>query len=395
MTHEGISIYTGKYTAIRTKDGVIREIREYDSAPPAPALLSRGMTDLQVNGYRGTDYSGDSLTLEAVEGLVAALFEAGTFRHLPTLITSSFEQTKNNLALLSGWLLENPRLRSAIPGFHLEGPFISKEDGARGAHDRNHARNPSVKELQAWQQAARGQIRLITVAPELPGMAAFIQEARSMGIQVAIGHTLASDAQIQEAAAAGAALSTHLGNGSPALLPRLNNPIWSQLAQDNLSATLIADGFHLPAPVLKSMVRSKEIHRVMLVSDVSPMGGLPPGQYNWGSTLVEVHPDGHLGVAGTEYLAGAGHLLNRCVQFFKDVTGCSLKEALLAASDRPAAFLNQGLSTGPFRIGEPADVLCVEEGPEQVKVVSGGGGDTWVNLAKTVIVNVLNDSHSL
>lgn len=374
MTHEGINIYTGKYTAIRTKDGVIQEIREYDSAPPAPALLSRGMTDLQVNGYRGTDYSGDNLTIEAVEDLVAALSETGTFRHLPTLITGSFEQTKNNLALLSQWLKERPQLRAAIPSFHLEGPYISGVEGARGAHDPRYARNPSVDELRAWQQAANGQIRLITLAPERQGAPELIREAISMGIRVAIGHTLATETEIQDAASAGATLSTHLGNGSPALLPRLNNPIWSQLAQDNLSATLIADGFHLPAPVLKSMVRAKEIHRVMLVSDVGPMGGLSPGQYNWGSTRVEVHPDGHLGVAGTEYLAGAGHLLNRCVRFFKEATGCSLKDAVLAATDRPAAYLGQALPTGPFRVGEPADVLCFREREAELEVVSQESG---------------------
>ena len=374
MIHEGKSIYTGKYTAIKTEGGVITAIMEYDSAPGSPAVLSRGFTDLQVNGYQGVDYSGSRLTVQDVEKVVAALYLAGTFRHLPTLITSSFEQTKNNLALLSQWLEKRPRLRAAIPGFHLEGPYISGVEGARGAHDPRHTRIPSIDELQAWQQAAQGQIRLITLAPELPGTPALIRAAINMGIRVAIGHTLASEGQIQEAVAAGATLSTHLGNGSPALLPRLNNPIWSQLAEDRLMATLIADGFHLPPAVLKSMVRAKQMHRVMLVSDVGPMGGLPPGRYQWGSTKVEVHPDGHLGVAGTEYLAGAGHLLNRCVQFFKETTGCSLQEALLAAADRPAAYLGQSLPQGPFRVGETADVLCVEEGGEKVEVVSGEAG---------------------
>ncbi|HSK69738.1 MAG TPA: amidohydrolase family protein [Candidatus Limnocylindria bacterium] len=372
MRFAGISAYTGKYTEIRTRDGRIEGIgaREAPAQGGPLPVLSRGLTDIQVNGYRGVDYSGEALSEEGMLQVVHDLARAGTLRHLPTLITGSRAQTRDNLRRISDAVERNTALKAAVAGIHLEGPYISGMDGARGAHDARHVRDPGIDELRDWQEAARGMVRLVTVAPEREGAPAFIRAAADMGITVALGHTLATGEQIEEAVRAGARLSTHLGNGSPAMLPRLRNHIWAQLANDELYASLIADGFHLPADTLKVFARAKGLGRVILTSDVGPMGGLAPGRYEWGNTSVEVHPDGHLGLAGTEYLAGAGHLLDRCVAFFREAVGCTLPEALAAASDVPVRFLGLDAGTGDFKIGEPADVVCLEEAPGRLRVLS-------------------------
>src|SRR5262249_28292297 len=146
------------------------------------------------------------------------------------------------------------RVANAVPGFHLEGPYISSEDGPRGAHPRPHVRAPDRAEFERLQEAAGGRIRLVTLAPESAAAIAFIEWLARRGIVVAIGHTAATAEQIHAAIAAGAKLSTHLGNGSHALLPRHDNYIWAQAAADQLWASLITDGHHLPAAVVRCLV---------------------------------------------------------------------------------------------------------------------------------------------
>ncbi len=380
MEIAGVSVYTGKYSVIRTENGRITHI----DTPAAPGgvlpFLARGFTDIQVNGYRGVDYSGEGLAEEGMLRLLRDLARAGALRHVPTIITGSHERTKENLGIIRRAVEGNALLRAAIPGIHLEGPYISEIDGARGAHDARYARNPDIGELRDWQVAADGLIRIITLAPEREGMGDFIRAAAGMGVRVALGHTLATGGQIREAVQAGASLSTHLGNGSPAMLPRLKNPIWAQLAEDRMFASVIADGFHLPPDTLRVFARAKGMGRVILISDAGPLGGYAPGKYAWGNIGVEVHPDGHLGLAGTEYLAGAGHLLDRCVAFFRQAAGCELREAVLAASDVPARFLGLRTGTGNFTVGETADVIRFMESDERLRVLSWASGD-WEETA--------------
>ncbi len=160
----------------------------------------------------------------------------------------------------------------------------------------------------------------------------------------AIGHTDAGPETVRKAVAAGAKLSTHLGNGSRATLPRLSNFLWEQLACDSLHASIINDGFHLPASVLRVMERAKGQERLILISDASPIGGLTPGVHKWGKMRVNVDEDGRLGLAGTPYLAGAGHLLDWDIPRFMQAAGVTLIEAVKLATINPRRFL--GLAEG-------------------------------------------------
>lgn len=294
-----------------------------------------GFLDIQVNGYRGIDYSSGTLEQEDVGKMVDMLALTGTTRHFPTIITGPSGTVLRNLKMLADTLAGDDQLRRAIPGVHLEGPFISPDDGPRGVHDPDHVRLPDFSEFQEWQAASKGLIRLITVAPERPGALEFIRKVTSEGVIVSLGHHAAEPEIIARAVEAGASLCTHLGNGSHANIPRLNNYIWEQLANDNLTASIIADGYHLPPSVLRVFVRAKKPEALILVSDVGPLGGLPPGIRSWGTVEVQIHEDGHLGIPGTGFLAGAGHLLDRCVAQAALHTDMSLSQAIQSCTTIP------------------------------------------------------------
>ena len=310
--------------------------------------FSVGLLDIQVNGYRRRDYSGETLETRHVGEMVDMLARAGTTRHFPTVITGDPAVTLRNLEMIAGAAGDDDDLRSAIPGIHMEGPFISREDGPRGVHDPAFVRHPDFSEFREWQSAAGGLIRLVTVAPEQPGAIDFIRRVADEGVVVSIGHHAADTETIEQAVTAGAVMVTHLGNGSHAVLPRLHNYIWEQLANDNLMASIIADGFHLPPPVMKVFVRAKGTASVILVSDVGFLGGLPPGRGKWGPVDVEIHEDGHLGIPGTRFLAGAGHLLDRGVGQAVLHTDMTLADAVRSCTVIPAGLF--GLEHEP----EPA-----------------------------------------
>ncbi len=359
MTVVGRSIFTGRPVSVEIEGSRIREVREGPDEHGLPSIAP-AFIDLQVNGYRGLDYSSPSFSLEEVEQIIRYLAASGTARHLPTIITSPQETIVRNLAILAKGARDSDLVGRAIPGYHIEGPFISPEDGPRGAHSRQHVRNPDFDEFRAWQEAAEGRVKIVTVAPELPGALGFIERVADSGVLVAIGHTAAAPETVRDAIRAGARLSTHLGNGSHATIPRLKNYIWEQLAADELSAGMISDGFHLPAAVVKSIARGKGLDRLFLVSDVSVHGGQQPGIYRWGDIACEVFEDGHLGLHGHPgFLAGAGHLLDRDVVFFAKAAGVELAQAVRLCTESPARLL--GIAVRPFpSIGETADITLFD-----------------------------------
>jgi N-acetylglucosamine-6-phosphate deacetylase len=271
-----------------------------------------------------------------------------------TIVTSPRERIVRSLKIIAAARREDPDIAAAVPGIHIEGPFISSEEGPRGAHDTKHIRDPSVGEFDEWQEAAEGRIVMVTMAPERSGGIDFVRALTERGVVVSIGHTAASPEIIREAISAGARFSTHLGNGSHAMIPRHKNYIWEQLAADELSIGLIPDGFHLPYSALKALARAKGYDKTVLVSDVSRMGGMEPGVYHWGAVPVRVYDDGHLQVVDTPFLAGAGHLLDWSIAQFLKATGCSLADALAMCTKNPASIC--GFDSGSLAVGKPAHI---------------------------------------
>ena len=241
MKYQGISVFTQQPIEVDIQGTTISSITELQGNQELP-YISPGLFDMQVNGYHGSDYSLEDFSEVHLRHIIASLAAAGTTQHIPTIVTRPAERILRTLRLISNARKNSSDIAAAIPGIHLEGPYISSEDGPRGAHDSAYIRDPDFAEFEVWQEAADGQIRLITIAPERTGAIEFIRQVTAAGVVVAIGHTAASPEIIHEAIVAGARISTHLGNGSHAMIPRLKNYIWEQLACDELMAGIICDG---------------------------------------------------------------------------------------------------------------------------------------------------------
>ncbi len=342
--------------------------------------LAPGFIDSQVNGYRGSDYSLPDLSEENIRHIIDELASSGVTRHIATIVTRPQECILRNIELIVGLAKKDKRVKNAIAGIHVEGPYISGEDGPRGAHDPEYVRNPEMSQLREWINAAEGLLKIVTLAPEREGSTDFIRELVSSGIVPAIGHTGASPEGIRAAVTAGARMSTHLGNGSHAMLPRLRNYLWEQLAADELHMGLICDGYHVPEAVVKVMARAKGLDRIVLVSDVALFGGMEPGRYDWGNVKVEVHPDGHLGVAETPYLAGAGHTLDWAIAHFIRFTGTGLAETVRLCTANPAHLFGLPFSVDPPATGETAELVMFgyENGADSLDILEtiqpGKGG---------------------
>src|SRR5690625_5094086 len=302
--------------------------------------LSRGRLDIQVNGFAGVDFNSADTTSKAFEQARLALRAAGVTRFLPTVITAAPAHLASCLTRIDEACRSGQVLSEAMPAIHLEGPFISPEDGARGAHPREHVRAPDLALFDELQSAAGGRIRLVTLAPEQPGSAAFIEELTGRGIQVAIGHSLADASEINRAVAAGARLSTHLGNGLPASLPRHDNPLWHQLAEDQLHASVIFDGHHLPQSVTWVLQRMKVPDRLILTSDAVALAGLPPGVYEGQvGGKVELHDNGRLTMYGSEYLAVSASSLLDGVNTSVNTLGLPVAEVVRYVTEVPEQLL--------------------------------------------------------
>jgi N-acetylglucosamine-6-phosphate deacetylase len=292
-----------------------------------------GLCDLQVNGFGGVDYNSPKLTAEDLLRSLEVMRGTGVTRCLPTLITSSLESFTACARTIAG--VSHP----AIAGIHMEGPYISPEDGPRGAHPRRHTFPALMDDFARRQEAAGGKIRLVTLAPEVPGGLAMIEHLVGTGVKVAIGHTGADAQTIRDAIHAGATLSTHLGNGSSRVLPRHPNLIWDQLAADELMASFILDGHHLPPATAKAMIRAKTLERSILVTDAVSAAGCEPGEYELSGMLVVLRENGTVGPPGTTNLAGSALTMDTAVANTVKYTGIKLEEAWRLGAEQPSRYL--------------------------------------------------------
>ncbi len=334
-------------------DGAGENEAVFEAGWVGPALF-----DLQINGCDGISFNSPNLREDDIRRVVAVCRRHGICALCPTLITNSHEALLHGFGVIHRACESDTDLAYALPALHLEGPYISAEDGPRGAHPLVHVRPPDWDEFRRFQDAAGGRIRLVTLAPELDGALPFIEKLSASGVIVALGHTAATSVCIRAAIAAGARLSTHLGNGSHALLPRHDNYLWEQLAADELWASIISDGHHLPPAVLRCILRVKTSARTILTCDASSLAGLPPGRYReWGQEL-EVLPTGRIVVPGTTFLAGSGVFTDACIGHLLSLGEVSLAEALDMAGARPRQLL--GLEARPLQVGAPADLVLFD-----------------------------------
>ena len=337
-----------------------------DLTGSATSIASRAFFDLQVNGFAGVDFNRPGLTGEELMRAGQALWAHGVAGFFPTVITASLNAMARTLETIRRAREGSPVLARAVRGIHLEGPFICPQDGPRGAHPRDHVRDPDWETFCRLQEAAGGHIRLVTLAPERPRALEIIERLRTSGVVVAIGHTDATEADIDAAVKAGAQLSTHLGNGAHAVLPRHRNYIQKQLATDGLLTSIIVDGHHLAEYFVKNVVRCKGPERVILVTDAMAAAGAAPGMYRLGEVLAEAQPDGVVRLPGTPYLAGSSLTMDRAVANVRRFTGITLAQALGMATEHPRRLWPEW--SGGLTPGAPADIVLLRDG-ERLEVL--------------------------
>lgn len=345
-----VEIRNGKISGITRIKGLPEESRNVWIAP--------GFIDNQVNGYAGVSFAfgGGELTREGVQKATRALWKAGVTTYLPTLTTNSREVLLKNFSVLAE-AKNDKGLLGSIPGFHLEGPYISAEEGYRGAHPEKFIRKPDWDEFMELYEASGKNILQVTLAPETEGGMDFIAHCREQDIVVALGHHNASFEVVREAIDKGARIATHLGNGCANTIHRHRNPLWPQLSDDRLMISIIGDGFHLLPEEIRVFYKVKGPDKTVITSDVTGYAAMPPGEYiTADGETIELTSEGALVYPAQEVFYGSASPITKGVGHVMEVTGCSLGEAVRMASTNPARLYRLN-DRGEIKPGMRADLV--------------------------------------
>ena len=313
-----------------------------------------GFVDMHVHGGGGTSFTQGT----AEDARAAAGFHRrhGSTTVVASLVTAPLTDLEARSAMLAGLARED-----VVAGIHLEGPFLS---AARcGAQDPRHMIAPDVAAFASLHAAAAGWLRVITLAPELPGASALIEAAVRAGVVAAVGHTDATADVTAAAVDVGASHVTHLFNGMRPLHHREPGPVGALLDRDEVSCEVIADGVHLHDTVIRLVARAAGPGRLILITDAMAAAGMPDGYYRLGSMRVDVAGGVARLAAGAEPGAIAGSTATMAgVVRHAIAVGLPVTEAAAAASTTPARVLGLGDQTGALRPGLDADlVVCDEE----------------------------------
>jgi N-acetylglucosamine-6-phosphate deacetylase len=334
-------------------DGVIDSV---ESGEPTAdeTILTSAFFDIHVHGAAGHDaMEGTAQSLNCIGAFLAT---KGVAHYLATTVTAPVDPTLRALEGIANVIEAGASPTAAKPvGIHLEGPFISH--AKRGVHPPADIQPPSIPLFERMQQAARGNIRLLTIAPETPGALDLIEYATKSGAHVSIGHSDATAEQTRAAIAAGAHSATHTFNAMRRLDHREPGIAGVVLDSDRLYAEIICDGIHVAPEFVRFWLRSKGEDRAILVTDGISATGKPDGNYMLGELEVSVADGRCLLTAdlanGVETLAGSVLTMDRAVANLQRFTGASLATAARLASRNPARMLGLDHLTG-IAVGQPA-----------------------------------------
>jgi N-acetylglucosamine-6-phosphate deacetylase len=333
---------------------------------PSPRLdaeiVSPGLVDLQVNGAFGLEVGGDAGALRA---LAARLPSTGVTTFLPAIVSAGAPDYR---AVAAAFASARGAAGARMPGLHLEGPLLSPVRAGAHRGDAIAAAAATLDDVLGDLLAARAA-RLVTLAPERPGANALIARLREAGVVVSIGHTDATFEQAVAAIDAGATLATHLYNAMSPLHHRAPGAVGAALADDRVTAMLIADGVHAHPVALNVALRAKGPERVVLVTDAMAAAGAPPGRYALAGA--DVISDGQTARLADGTLAGSTLTLDRAVRMMAGLGGARLEDALAMASTVPAAAI--GLSdVGRIVVGQAADLALWSSAMEVTATIIGG-----------------------
>ena len=366
-----------EYPLISVEDGRIRNIKSLDAKEHEriavthrfpEATLVPAYVDIHIHGCAGYDVM--EATPEALGAIGAYLASRGVGAYYPTTVTSPREETIRSLAGLAKEIGLGSANRGAIPlGIHLEGPFLSHLK--RGVHTDTLLEAPSVALFDRFWEAAEGNIRLMTIAPELPGAAELIAHATALGVRCSMGHSDARVAEAETGYAAGARSATHTFNAMRAIDHREPGLAAYVLDKRSLFAEIICDGIHVDPMIVRLYFRAKDEDRIILVTDGMSATGMPDGIYMLGEMEVEVR-DGRCTSGGT--LAGSVLTLDNGVQNLMKFAGASLKTAVNAASRNPSQLMGIGDNWGILEVGHPANITVLSTSAEVVETFLAGQG---------------------
>ncbi|MFZ2656433.1 MAG: hypothetical protein WAX69_15990 [Victivallales bacterium] len=300
---------------------------------------SRGWIDLQVNGLMEINFSDSALSPENFSSACNRILDGGTAVFLPTMITGKVNSYERNLRLMAKQI-DSEKLWDRIPGFHLEGPFISPEAGYVGAHNPAYTQKPNPDLLKRFHEWSGGKIKLLTIAAELDGADKLVKTAVKLGIAVSIGHSNFNQENLKRMASLGAKAITHLGNGLPLNLAKFANPIWAGLCEEKLTGMFVGDGHHIPGDILRKMILAKGIEKTIIVSDASPLAGCRPGTYDvFGSTAV-LEKSGRLYNPVKLNLMGSSYTMPKCMDYLRKLDFLSEKELLRIGYRNPLELIS-------------------------------------------------------
>ncbi len=364
---------TREVVRINVADETIQSVESLTKACGDIPFVGPGFFDIQVNGANGVEFSSSKLSEEGVTSVLKKMLRDGVFRICPTLTTNAPQVMIQAARTIKNAIDHNPEYASIAWGIHLEGPFISLAEGAIGAHPKKYCVSYSRELFDNIQRVCDGLVKIVTLyplpflsdtgkSPEYSDADGFIRYLRSQGVLVAIGHTNATGKQLNEAVCAGASLSTHLSNATRHLLPKWENYFFGQLADDRLFASIIVDGFHISPQLVRAIVRTKGLDRLILISDQSPLAGFPPGKYSMELCDFEIQPNGKVTLAGDpNLLACASFPISTGVANLASIENLDISEVYPLATTRPARLLgapSYSSGNGDFlELGKRADFL--------------------------------------
>jgi N-acetylglucosamine-6-phosphate deacetylase len=302
---------------------------------PSPTSI----LDPQVNGYAGVDFQADNLSAERLRIATQGWRRDGGDQFLLTLVTDHWPVLLNRLRQLRNVVVGRPDLREVIPGWHIEGPFLSDQPGFHGAHEPALMLDPTRDHLQQLRDAVGSDPILLTLAPERRGSIEAIAEARRLGITVSLGHTNASATQIREAVSAGATGFTHLGNACPQQLDRHDNILWRVADVPNLTIGLIADGLHVSPLLFRLLHRAVSPDRIYYTTDAMSAAGAPPGDYPLGRLRLHVGPDRIVRQPGRSNFAGSALMPNELLPRASEMLGVPAEQLAGSVSETPRRWL--------------------------------------------------------